>query len=114
MSAIVSALDADRGASAKLVGIAELSRKGNALTVSLLNTKKKPVQPKTPVIEVRWIFLGPSMEKPEIVKSSVTVKKGRFTQSFDSALLAQAETLEVILPYWESSGLKHVFTARLK
>jgi|GEM_PF-5762231 len=89
LSAVISAKDADLGAKAKAIALAEWKRDGKKLEVHLLDLKKKPHTAEL-AGEVKWILLKGEGVKPEIF---VTKELRHEFASLDGV-----KSVEVILP----------------
>lgn len=89
LTAVIAAKDADLGAKAAAIALAEWKRSGGKLELHLLDLKKKPSKAALSG-EVKWILLKGEGVKPEILVTKEL--------THDFASLDGVKSVEVILP----------------
>lgn len=114
LAAIISAGESELGAKAKAVGVAEWVQEKGKLTVYLWSEKRDRAIKIPEAAELKWIVVGGSLSKPEVVKTVLKSATERPSHAFEPKLLEQAEGVEVILPGLGERTGKHVFFVKLK
>lgn len=119
--AVISALEAEAGPKAKPVALAEWMKVGaDGIRVTLLDLKKAPLTLPGST-EQKWILLGAA--KPIVETKQHKEPQSQLFRVFTQDELKSTESVEVILPYFETAGLapselekkpKRVLSFRLK
>ncbi len=101
--AIISALEADAGAKAKPVALAEWRVRKDQVEVALLALDRKSPIALPSQAELKWILIG--AEKPIVIKELRKEALSKLEHAFSAEVLGKTKTIELILPYFETSGL---------
>ena len=104
LSAVISAKEAELGARAKAVAVAELVRKGNVLTIHFRDARVSKG-------DLKWILLG--SQKPQVIVQNLSAEKKELQKTFSEQELQGVKTFEVILPGLNQSTDKHVVSFSL-
>ena len=101
--AVVSALEAEAGAKAKPVALAEWRVRRDHVEVTLLSLDRKMPIALPSQAEFKWILIG--AERPVVVKELRKEALSKLEHTFSEEVLGKTKTVELILPYFETHGL---------
>ena len=114
LTAVVLAQEADLGKNAKTQAVAEWIRRGDLLEIRLWDPLRKTQVNIMGPAQVKWIVLGDKLRKPQVIQSKIEATQFKLAQSFETSVLEQKKSIEVILPNVGSKQEKHVTLVSLK
>jgi hypothetical protein len=109
LTAVIAAKDADLGAKAAPVAIAEWVKSGETIELQFLTAEGRKPMP-VPAATVKWIVLG--AEKPVVISTEIKAEQPKLAYTFAADVLAKGNAVEVIIPGLTTANEKQVLLVR--